>query len=567
MVDNKVVGMAISKLRQADGMTQQTLAACLNVSHQAVSKWEKGAALPDVLTLVELSRMFGVTLEQLLSGDIDFRLQGKEEAPEKPIELKIDYSDINAKAEKAVENAEFAAEEAGEEAAESADAEPEEAEETARTEEKIDLDKIIEMAPFMSRAALDEIVLKYNGKCTPKQLSKLAPFLSKDCLEKLVVNCESDISWDTLRRLAPFLRKEFVDAFASAAAKGEKYTNDLSKQIKHGIRKVYNIGDQIYHDSIKPAIKKVIDSEKMGRSARQQPAPTPAPTPVVNRVSAARVRIFERALAEDKFDWIGEHIDQLDDEALKAKIAARALELGMNEWLDDYMADYCNQDAMDNAILSGNWDYVAAHIENAGEDALALIADTAAAEGKWDWITENIEYIAECDDARAAVVDHALKAGNTEWLSANIGELNISDDDSALIASKAAQNGDWNWIEANAAELTGDWADVSFAFNAYQAGYPAVAESIIEEQLDGDDLNDLIKAAIVAGDNAFAESICSYNGGDKEALCLDLAKNGYLEIAVDMAEELDPEAIAELLDIASEQDNWELINRLNDMLD
>ena len=39
MIDNKVVGQAIAKLRQAENMTQQTLAACLNVSHQAVSKW------------------------------------------------------------------------------------------------------------------------------------------------------------------------------------------------------------------------------------------------------------------------------------------------------------------------------------------------------------------------------------------------------------------------------------------------------------------------------------------------------------------------------------------------
>ena len=69
-IDNRVVGAAITELRMRAGMTQQQLAAGLNVSHQAVSKWEKGAALPDIQTLLTLTQMFGVTMEQLLSGDI-----------------------------------------------------------------------------------------------------------------------------------------------------------------------------------------------------------------------------------------------------------------------------------------------------------------------------------------------------------------------------------------------------------------------------------------------------------------------------------------------------------------
>ena len=561
MIDNKIVGNAIAKLRQAEGMTQQTLAACLNVSHQAVSKWEKGAALPDVLTLVELSRMFGVTLEQLLSGDVDFRLEGREKPAEKPIELKLDYTDIGAKVDKAVEDAEFAVHEA-EAAAEDAPAGEEEPH-TAGTE-KINLDEVIKMAPFMSREALEEIVMRYNGKCNPKQLSRLAPFLSKDCLEKLVVNCESDITWDTMRRLAPFLRKEFVDAFATAAAKGEKYTGDLGKQIKHGIKKVYNFGDQIYHEAIKPAIKKVIDADKPHRSARSE---NPAPEATVNRVSAARARIFERALNEERFDWIGEHIDQLNDEALKAKIAARALELGMNEWLDNYMDDYCDQDAMDNAILSGNWEYVAAHLDNANEDALAIIADTAAAEGKWEWISDNIDPIAGCDDARAAVIGHALKADNLEWLGSNLCSLEINDSDSQVIVAYVTEHENWQWLEAHWDELEGNWACAAYAEAAYKSGYTALATTIIENS-ESPDLFALIMYAVVAGDVEYAMSIVEYNAGDNGALCIALANNGHLKEAIDIAEEYSAESdtVAELLDIAAGQDNWEYIDRLNDLM-
>ena len=45
-IDNRVVGAAITELRMRAGMTQQQLAAGLNVSHQAVSKWEKARRFP-----------------------------------------------------------------------------------------------------------------------------------------------------------------------------------------------------------------------------------------------------------------------------------------------------------------------------------------------------------------------------------------------------------------------------------------------------------------------------------------------------------------------------------------
>ena len=70
MIDNRTVGKTIAGLRQAKGMTQQQLAAAMNVSHQAVSKWENGAALPDIQTMVELTQLFGITVEQLISGDV-----------------------------------------------------------------------------------------------------------------------------------------------------------------------------------------------------------------------------------------------------------------------------------------------------------------------------------------------------------------------------------------------------------------------------------------------------------------------------------------------------------------
>ncbi len=53
-------------LRKARGMSQEELAAALDVSRQAVSRWESGSALPDASNVLQLSRLFGITADYLL---------------------------------------------------------------------------------------------------------------------------------------------------------------------------------------------------------------------------------------------------------------------------------------------------------------------------------------------------------------------------------------------------------------------------------------------------------------------------------------------------------------------
>ena len=48
MLDMRKVGTYISGLRKQKDMTQVELADMLNVSHQAVSKWERGESMPDI---------------------------------------------------------------------------------------------------------------------------------------------------------------------------------------------------------------------------------------------------------------------------------------------------------------------------------------------------------------------------------------------------------------------------------------------------------------------------------------------------------------------------------------
>lgn len=60
------LGANIVAYRKSSGMTQAKLAQQLNYSDKAVSKWERGESVPDVLTLVQLAELFGVTVNDLL---------------------------------------------------------------------------------------------------------------------------------------------------------------------------------------------------------------------------------------------------------------------------------------------------------------------------------------------------------------------------------------------------------------------------------------------------------------------------------------------------------------------
>lgn len=70
-MDCAKIGKLIQTLRRERKLTQRALAERMNVSDKAVSKWERGLGCPDVSLLPELSGIFGVNLEELLSGELN----------------------------------------------------------------------------------------------------------------------------------------------------------------------------------------------------------------------------------------------------------------------------------------------------------------------------------------------------------------------------------------------------------------------------------------------------------------------------------------------------------------
>ncbi|MBQ2937361.1 MAG: helix-turn-helix transcriptional regulator [Clostridia bacterium] len=68
-MDQEKIGKFIATCRKDKKLTQEQLAEKLNISKNAVSKWERGLNLPDVSIMQELCRILGITLNKLFIGD------------------------------------------------------------------------------------------------------------------------------------------------------------------------------------------------------------------------------------------------------------------------------------------------------------------------------------------------------------------------------------------------------------------------------------------------------------------------------------------------------------------
>ena len=78
-MDAKKIGALIAQLRKTRGLTQKSLAEKLHVSDKAISRWETGKGFPDTSLLKPLSDALGISVGELLAGE----LIPREELPER----------------------------------------------------------------------------------------------------------------------------------------------------------------------------------------------------------------------------------------------------------------------------------------------------------------------------------------------------------------------------------------------------------------------------------------------------------------------------------------------------
>lgn len=82
-------GKRFQELRKEKKMTQEEVAERLNISSQAVSKWENDISYPDISLLVEIANMFGTSVDTLLGKDEDKPVVALEKRDPNKMFLKI----------------------------------------------------------------------------------------------------------------------------------------------------------------------------------------------------------------------------------------------------------------------------------------------------------------------------------------------------------------------------------------------------------------------------------------------------------------------------------------------
>ena len=66
-----MIGEKLSKLRKENGISQEELAEKLNISRQAISKWENNESLPDTENLIAIAKLFNVSIDFLVPEAIE----------------------------------------------------------------------------------------------------------------------------------------------------------------------------------------------------------------------------------------------------------------------------------------------------------------------------------------------------------------------------------------------------------------------------------------------------------------------------------------------------------------
>ena len=92
---NETLGKRIAQYRKEQSLTQENLAEKLGVSSQAVSKWENDQTCPDILLLPELSKLLGVSVDTLLTGEPSPTVQLIPEGNRKPLEQLVMHVIMN----------------------------------------------------------------------------------------------------------------------------------------------------------------------------------------------------------------------------------------------------------------------------------------------------------------------------------------------------------------------------------------------------------------------------------------------------------------------------------------
>ena len=202
MFQMQQVGARIAALRRERDMTQMALADRMGVSHQAVSKWERGDSMPDIAALPQLAQVFGTTVDYLLSGNTP---------PSREVRIVDDIIEHGVANMSQPVNAEELAHVAPL-------LKPSQVREAVGSVKAFDLEQLAGLAPFLDRDLLDELVQKAANASSLEDVAAIAPFVSREVLDKLAQDTADAHSLEDIAAIAPFVSREVLDKLAQDTA-------------------------------------------------------------------------------------------------------------------------------------------------------------------------------------------------------------------------------------------------------------------------------------------------------------------------------------------------------------
>ena len=434
MIDTFTVGKTIAALRQQKGLNQQALADMCNVTHQAVSKWENGLALPDIQTLLFLSRHFGVSMEDILSGNVAAQ-KTDTAAPADEVSAPIQVPETEAPA---ASTKETIPEETGMDWEQIIAMLPFAGHGTADKIlldalhapdcEKPDMHIILSILPFASRETIEEMTTHAMDTLDADMLPALAPFVSTQFLADLVRKSDDLMNgrnMELLQKLIPFLPGELVDELIRKGAanglrwkkKGQKGSLRYDLDIDLGsMRKLQNIGKYI-GDTVGSVFS------NLGASLQSGAQGTP-----------------ETASCSD---------GSKETEHPLMRIARMAVESNNTKWLEDH---YCDLDCDDQITLCrliaecGRWELIEALDLDINDDASHILLSEALQQNNHHVISRMLENWSMEDESLRMLCSHAAKTMDKELIRTLAEEV---DDENCLqlLLDAAIQAGDWELID------------------------------------------------------------------------------------------------------------------------
>lgn len=203
LFDMRRIGKRISELRRSKDITQTALADMMGISFQAVSNWERGESMPDISKLGDLSRIFGVSIDEILCNPRAAKIVEEISAGEKPDDMT---------AEELAETAPIMT--------------PAQAQENVEGNlDKITLAQLAELAPFVSSESLAVIAHKcVDNGCSAKELVAVAPFMDEEAVGKIAFEM-SDSKWTVadFALLYPFMDEDNIEKILSEKL-GKRYS-------------------------------------------------------------------------------------------------------------------------------------------------------------------------------------------------------------------------------------------------------------------------------------------------------------------------------------------------------